>query len=441
MQPVRTTLDLAMPIVGKTPRDYQARGVFDVEDCMLNRGLTRLLYKSPTGSGKTLASKMISLSNPIRNHLGVAPGEKLRILFIANKHRLNRQALDEYDDITSENGAVELMVHSAFSEIPQRIIDRGWHMCFIDEAHHEAMMSIQLLLNQLVDRPIIGFTADDERGDGKLLKFERVICPITEREAALAGYIEKVGVNTILDTSFKDKSVLASQLVDRYRNHMGNTIAFFKTNEEARAFHLHLRNQGLTSFFLATNATENDMDNALAALAQGETQFVVNCHKIGEGVDVKQCTDVILARHFYTKSEKRQFIGRAIRNDSPCAVWEFQNPLRDTISAKDVAGATKYERLLYLQKGKWHEKLFRGEDPTWGHMAKLRCNPENPNPDWESIKREYAERAAMEAAQAAPVESAARTRRVAPFPATTRRAAPYPASTVRRAANGYEPSI
>lgn len=377
-----TNIDLAMPILNKTPRDYQSRGLAEVERYMIEDGLKRILYKGPTGTGKTLISKMVALSNPIRRHLGLRDGEKMRILFIANKHRLNRQALEEYRDVTGEGGAVELMVHSAFSEIPPHIVERGWDMCFIDEAHHEAMMSIQLLLARLIEKPIIGFTADDERGDGQLLKFERVVCPLTERDAALAGYIEKVGVNTVLDTGVRDKSVLAGHLVEQYHRHMGNTIAFFKTNDEASRFHRGLRDRGLTSMILPTTATENDMDNALEALSLGEVQFVVNCNKIGEGVDVKQCTDVILARHFYTKGEKRQFIGRAIRNDSPCAAWEFQSPIKDTISAKEVVGATKYERLLYMQKGQWHEKLFRGEDPTWGLMGDLRRSPTNPNPNW-----------------------------------------------------------
>jgi len=443
-----STVDLAMPIVGKTPRDYQVRGLHEVERYLIHEGNRRLLVKEPTGTGKTLQSKMIALSNPIRQHLGIEPGRPMRILFLANKHRLNRQALAEYNDVP---GAVELMVHSAFSEIPQRIIDAGWDMCFIDEAHHEAMMSVQLLLAKLIEKPIIGFTADDERGDGVLLKFERVICPLTEREAALSGYIEKCGVNTVLDTSFKNKSVLANELVERYHTHMGNTIAFFKTNEEASAFHRHLLGMGLTSAYLPTNATENDMDNALEALSLGEVQFVANCHKIGEGVDVKQCTDVLLARHFYTKSEKRQFVGRAIRNDSPCAAWEFQNPLRDTVSTKEVVGATKYERLIYKQSGVWHEKLFRGEDPTWGQMSKLRRSPSNPSPDWKAATREAARRASevrnsgIESRQS-PVQPPKAGTIIVPGGGRQRAASPFPTSLKARsgvtvATPNYGPSF
>lgn len=447
-----STVDLAMPIVGKVPRDYQIQGLGLTERYLIQEGNRRLLVKEPTGTGKTLQSKMIALSNPIRHHLGVADGERMRILFLANKHRLNRQALAEYDDVSD---SVELMVHSAFSEIPQHIIERGWDMCFIDEAHHEAMMSIQLLLSRLIEKPIIGFTADDERGDGRLLKFERVICPLSEREAALAGYIEKCGVNTILDTSFKDKSILATELVERYHTHMGNAIAFFKTNDEASAFHRHLLSIGLTSAYLPTNATENDMDNALEALSLGEVQFVANCHKIGEGVDVKQCTDVILARHFYTKSEKRQFVGRAIRNDSPCASWEFQNPLRDTVSTREVVGATKYERLLYKERGQWHEKLFRGTDPTWGQMSKLRCSPSNPNPNWKQITHDAAvlageaRKAVNEANQSVilsstggPLTSGGGRRIASPFPASLSRRAPDSSqSPSSRAATSNGPSI
>src|SRR5690606_21658141 len=72
---------------------------------------------------------------------------------------------------------------------------------------------------------------------------------------------------------------------------------------------------------------------------------------------------------------------------------------------KDVVGVAKYERLIYVQRGVWHEKLFRGEDPTWGLMDQLRRSPSNPNPNWKAQLAWAAERAAeaasREAAQAA----------------------------------------
>lgn len=364
----------------KTPRYYQANAVNQVADFLLE-GFMRILVKSPTGTGKTFISKLVALSSRIRQSLGLADDEKIRILYIANKHRLNRQAAEEY----IENDSIVLIVHSAFSAIPQKIIDDGFHMTFIDECQHEAMNSIQILLDKITDRPIIGFTADDNRGDNLLLKFERVVVAITEYDAAMRGFTEKVGVNTIIDTGKTDKSILACEVLERYHTHMGNTIIFFRTEAEVKKTHRFLKKMGLKSGMLGAKSTEADMDYLLDRLSEGTIQFLVNCQRVGEGIDASFVTDVMLARNYRSAPEKKQHIGRAIRPDSPCAVWEFTDPLEDLVAAKTVVGVTKYERLIFQMKDQWHENLFSGEDETWGKMSRLRNQPESVITDFDYI--------------------------------------------------------
>jgi hypothetical protein len=96
------------------------------------------------------------------------------------------------------------------------------------------MMPIQLLLDKLSDKPVIGFIADDERADGLILKFEKVVTSITPFEAAKIGFIEKAGINSIIDTGKTDKSELACEILSKYHSYMGNTIVFFRTEKEVR---------------------------------------------------------------------------------------------------------------------------------------------------------------------------------------------------------------
>jgi DNA or RNA helicases of superfamily II len=354
--------------ISKIPRYYQSNAVNKVAD-FLEEGYRRILIKSPTGTGKTFISKLVVLSQRVRQILNLDSKSKIRVLYIANKHRLNRQAAKEYN----ENKSVELIVHSAFSEIPSSIIEQGWDITVMDECHHEAMMSIQLLLDSLSNKPLFGFTADDTRGDGLLLKFERVVVAITEEDAARRGFTEKVGVNTIIDTGTVDKTELACKLLEKYHTHIGNAIVFFRTEQEVRKTHAFLQKKlNLSVSMLTTGSTEKEMDLALEQLSSGKIQFLINCQKIGEGIDAENITDALLFRHFLSKPEKKQYIGRAIRPDSPCAVWELINPLEDSVCAKQVVGLTKYERLIYIHDNKWHEKMIFGNDPTWGQMSKLR---------------------------------------------------------------------
>lgn len=353
---------------GQTPRWYQPETALSVLE-YLKKGFMRPLVKLPTGTGKTKTSKLIALSEDLREILGVVD-RPLRVLFVSHKKRLNRQAFKEY----SGHKSIELILQSAFASIPQKVLDKGWDVCYLDECHHEAMMSIQLLLDDLGERPIVGFTADDERPDGLLLKFDCTINLLSERMAAESGFIEKVGVNTILDYGKENKFELTKDLLRSYHYHMGSTIIFMATNEECDQLGAFIQNElNLPCIVLGKASKEKDVDWALEQLSSGKCKYVINCKKLGEGVDSPYVTDVILAREFNSTSEKKQFIGRAIRPDSPCACWEFVNPLRKCVTAKDVVGKTKYERIMYMRSGQWVEKLIDGMDLTWGKMEEVRA--------------------------------------------------------------------
>lgn len=358
--------------IGQIPRFYQGNGVNEVASHLEN-GLNRLLIKSPTGTGKTLIAKLITISSRVRAAMGLEGSKKMRVLFISNKHRLNRQALANFADMET----VEFYVHSAFSEIPQHLINEGWDMTILDECHHEAMFSIQMLLNELTHRPMIGLTADDSRADGLLLKFEAVVTCITEKEAAELGFTAAVGVNSIIDTGKTDKTELTCAALSRYHPHMGNTIIFMRTEAEVKRVYRHLtRVLRLNAAQLGSKSSEADLDAAIDNLSSGKIQFIVNCSKIGEGMDAKNITDIFTARNFNSEQEKKQFIGRGIRPDSPCAVWELVNPLVDSVIAKDVVGLIKYERMICIRHGQWHEKLLSGRDDTWGQMSSIRFLPD-----------------------------------------------------------------
>lgn len=359
----------------KLPRDYQTQTSESVAE-YLEQGFKRIEVLGPTGCGKTITSKLVALSKRVRKAIGAEHKEKIRVLFISNRHRLNRQAEETYAGLET----VELIPQSAFSAIPQSVIDEGWDMTFIDESHHEAMMSIQYLLSTLINHPIIGFTADNQRSDGMLCKFDRTVLMISEYDAAMNGYIEKAGINTILDYDSPNKAKLALDIVKQYGQSMGNTIVFFRTQQEVHAFYRGVKKLGHTATYLDNKSTEKDLDQALEDLSTGKAKFLVNCQKVGEGIDTPNVSDVLLMRHFNSRAEKKQYIGRAIRNDSPCQAWEIMNPLADNISAKECVGVVKFERMIYKFKGEWIEEMISGNDDLWGQMDNLRTQPQTDIP-------------------------------------------------------------
>ena len=340
-----------------TPRYYQTNAVSIAND-YLSVGFRRLLIVSPTGSGKTLISLMLSLSKDILKTLNIDTNKKTRVLFIAGQNEFLDQATELFLPYKEK---VEFITQSAFSSIPESVIEKGWDITFIDEAHHEAMYSIQKLLDSIKDVPVFGLTATPDRGDGKLLKFERMIQTLTKDVAIREKVISTPKINTIIEVEGANKLALAKDIVDLYYKEMGQTFFYFRTQKECREFHHYCLEKGIKSFCLEQ---KDKFDPIKEKFENKEIQFLINCQRLGEGIDVKGCTDVFLARHFSTKGEKEQFIGRSVRKDSSCQVWEFASPFKNNVLAKDLFPVVLFHRIIYFQYGEWKEDYIEINDDS-----------------------------------------------------------------------------
>ena len=317
----------------------------------LTAGTKRVLIELPTGAGKTLTIAASLSFPPIRKALGVAEGVPLRVLFAAHKHRLLTQA--EQTFISESN--VELITQSIFSDIPT---DVEWDVTILDEAHHESCATFQYQLERIGNKPIIGLTATPDRADGCLIKFEAIINPITREQAVAEGYLAPTYLNSILDTAAKDKVPVTKMVIDQYGDQFGQTMMFFRTKAEVRAITAYLVEQGYKAVSILEQ-NEREVDHILDQFSEGEIQFVVNCNKINEGVDVKGCTDVYLGRSYGSYPQLNQVIGRASRPDSDCRVWELVNPLSGrNLDTTVVVGTPERHRLFSKKRGEWCEQEF-----------------------------------------------------------------------------------
>ena len=317
-------------------------------------GFKRLLIKAPTGSGKSITCAITINSPELHRVLGIPQDRNLRVVFIAHTHRLLTQAERTF----AEDSGVDVIFQSAFSPIPQKVIDEGIDLVVLDEAHHEAMMTIQRQLETIGDYPIIGMTATDERADGCVIKFQKIIEPLTREQAVEQGYLAPTRLHSIVDPTGTNKINVASAVFREYHNEMGQTMVFLKTIKECKAIHELLVSLGKSSV-LITNQSERFVDETLESFSRGEIQFIVNCKKINEGVDTKGCTDVFLGRQYGSYPQLNQVIGRAARPDSDCNVWELINPLSGkNLDTTVVVGTPEMHRLLFSRGGSWHQKEF-----------------------------------------------------------------------------------
>jgi superfamily II DNA or RNA helicase len=238
------------------------------------------------------------------------------------------------------------------------LVAQGWDVAILDEAHHEACMSVQLQLDDIGERPFIGLTATPDRASGEVIKFEVIVNPISREQAVLEGWLAETELNTFVDTPAADKTEIIKDMVDSYGHEMGQTMVFVRTKREVAAIAEYLNDSGYEAVALLQQ-TESQLNDLLDDFSAGGIQFIVNCNKINEGVDVVGCTDVLLGRQFGSYPQLNQVIGRAARPDSDCRVWELINPL--SANNKDttvVVGTPSRHRLVSKSRGEWTEREF-----------------------------------------------------------------------------------
>jgi len=346
-------LDITEYYGEKELRWYQVAAINAVCKYLLE-GFLRICINLPTGAGKTLTLAAALSHSGIRKALNVKGNRKLRVLFVAHNNRLLTQAEETF----IEESNVEVIIQSMFSDIPADVLAAGWDVCVLDECHHEGCITFQYMLNKLGDIPIIGLTATIDRADGCLIKFQKNVAPITREEAVEQGFLARTNIHSFVDSSKRDKTDIVKDIIDTYGNQLGQTMVFLRTKIEVHAINQYLNDLGYNSVAILEQ-TSTEVNTLLNAFSAGEVQFLVNCNKINEGVDVKGCTDVLLGRQFGSYPQLNQVIGRAARPDSECNVWELINPISgNNLDTTIIVGTPEQHRLLHKSQGVWLEKHF-----------------------------------------------------------------------------------
>lgn len=348
----------------KSARWYQIAARNQVAAAFKAKPNCRVLIVQPTGTGKTVSSGLCFTSPDIRQSLGVKPGELMHVVFIAHTNRLQTQAEREY---ANDVGTI-VKTHSAFSELPQELCDWA-HMFVIEEAHHEAMMSIQYQLEKLNNVPILGLTATPDRPDGCVIKFEVIVEPISREEAVDQGFIAPAHIRSFVDLSGQDKTEIACDILRKFGHDLGQTMMFFATRAEVIAVAEYARYLGINAVPIISQSAR-EVDELLDSFSNGEVQMLVNCNKINEGVDTRGCTHVFLSRSYGSYVQLNQVIGRAARPDSECHVWELINPLSaTTLDTTVIVGTPESHELYSLERGDWTRREFNYTSSFDAHMV------------------------------------------------------------------------
>jgi len=209
------------------------------------------------------------------------------------------------------------------------------NLLIVDECHHATAMTWRTLIAAYPDAVLIGTTATPCRGDGRGLGGIFTVMLQTPQVAELIeqGYLVKSRVYAPVDPDLKGVRTVAGDYVeDQLAERMdrakliGDIVTHWHKYGESRrtvafavnvSHSIHLRDEfvrsGVRAEHIDGSTPKPERDAALARLASGETEVIVNCMVLTEGWDMPEVGCCILARPTKKMGLFRQMIGRVLR--------------------------------------------------------------------------------------------------------------------------------
>jgi superfamily II DNA or RNA helicase len=221
-----------------------------------------VLIESPTGSGKTIMG------------LGVARQMQRRFGFSIGWVAMRRNLLSQAQQENHVRGfKVDLKTISMFDKNPPQV-----DMLIVDEAQHDAAMSMANLHCTIEPKKILGLTATPFRTDRIKLCFDKVIKDAGIHQLIQDGYLSRYHHYTIPD--YTPESVATFFLNDMQK--WGKTLIFFHRLVQCEACHRLLTAGGVSAEVVTART---DRERQLADFAAGRIDVLLNMAILTEGFD------------------------------------------------------------------------------------------------------------------------------------------------------------
>jgi superfamily II DNA or RNA helicase len=301
--------------------------------------VNRTLLVLPTGAGKTVVFS--DLTSKLINE------ESARVLILAHRDELIRQAQSKLEKFTGVGAAIEKASETAEGSFYRvtvgsvqtmrgekrlaRFARSHYTHIIVDEAHHALGDSYLTVLNHFEGAKVLGVTATPDRGDkrdlGKLFESvafeypllqaisEGYLCPIKSLTIPLALDVSNVGIGADGDY---DKAQLGAaldpylpQIAAELWTHCQNKklLVFLPLRDTARRMSAELCKVGFRSCYVG-----GDDRSALAAFdAEGVGSACCNAMLLTEGYDNPSIDAVCVLRLTKVRALFCQMVGRGTR--------------------------------------------------------------------------------------------------------------------------------
>lgn len=347
-------------------------------------GRFRNLVVAATGTGKTVIAAF-----DYKRFKSTSDNPAPRLLFIAHRREILEQSLDTYRQVLRDPNFGDLFVGSEqpsqiehlFMSV-QTFKSRSWERItaadfydyiVIDEFHHAAADSYQILLHYYQPKILLGLTATPERMDGEDVTAyfqNRIAAEIRLPEAIerkLLAPFQYFGVTDSIDLDQLkwsrggyDRSELSKiytideavawrrvreikSALDRYVTDIDKVsgLGFCVSVEHAHFMANSFNQIGIPSLALSGGSNDHERKTAKSKLQKGELRFIFTVDLYNEGVDIPEINTVLFLRPTESLTVFLQQLGRGLR----------LAPDKDCLTVLDFIGQA-HQRYDYQEKFK-----------------------------------------------------------------------------------------
>lgn len=330
-------------------------------------GRTRNLVVAATGTGKTVVAAF-----DFRRTSEVL-GHRPRLLFVAHRREILRQALRTYREVLKDNEFGQLLTGSEqpisfdylFATI-DTLTSRGlidklgadyWHTIVIDECHRIAGDRFHALATSVRPSILLGLTATPERTDSQpispyfdsrpdgspavelrlwdaldlqlLSPFEYYACDDDTDFSAVPW--NRVGEQQAISSLISNNDLRARTILREWKRlttdpRKGRAIVFCVSVDHAHFVADYFRRDGLPVAVVTGATSFEDRDKARSDLASGSLCALITVDLFNEGIDLPMVDTLLMLRPTQSSLLFQQQLGRGLRlhpGKESCLVLDF----------------------------------------------------------------------------------------------------------------------